>query len=170
MTCSNYYLSVLTWNLSTIHPAVGLQDIWLPINYNGTPILIFYHEIQIYLCFIKLYNFFYNIFTGYYYNRSQQFYCVSSNSRQASIYHVVRSHNQCVNHIVLFMLRYNTCTSIIYKHNYVIRTILLFITQSLLSHVIRCRILIFLRDAHQGWGQVQYLYLVLVLRYIFIST
>ena len=24
--------------------------------------------------------------------------------------------------------------------------------------------------AHQGWGQVQYLYLVLVLKYIFIST
>ena len=23
---------------------------------------------------------------------------------------------------------------------------------------------------HQGWGQVQYLYLVLVLKYIFIST
>ena len=33
MTCSNYYLIVLTWHLALIHPAIGLQDIWLPINY-----------------------------------------------------------------------------------------------------------------------------------------
>ena len=145
MTCSNYYLIVLTWNLSPIHPAVCLQDIWLPISYNGTSILILY-EIQMYLYFIKSYNFFYNIFTGYYYNRSQQSHIVSNNSRQTSIYHLGRSHNQYVNHIVLFMLCYNTC-SIICKHNYIIRTILLVITQKLLSHVIRCRILAFILHA-----------------------
>ena len=95
MTCSNYYLIVLTWNLLPIHPAVCLQDIWLPINYNGTFILILNHEIQKHLYFIKSYNFFYNIFTGYYYNRSQQFHIVSNNSRQTSIYHL-RCESYCV--------------------------------------------------------------------------
>ena len=101
MTCSNYYLIVLTWNLAPIHPDVGLQDIWLPINYNGTSILFFYHEIQAYLYFIKSYNLLYNIFTSSYYNRSQQFHSVSNNGRQASIYHKRHSDNQYVNHIVL---------------------------------------------------------------------
>ena len=96
MTCSNYYLIVLTWNLAPIHPAVGLQDI-IPINYNCTSILFFNHEIQAYLYFIKSYNLLYNIFTCYYYNRSQQFYSVSNNGRQASIYHLRRSDNQYVN-------------------------------------------------------------------------
>ena len=45
------------------------------------------------------------------------------------------------------MIRYNTC-SIIYKHNYIIRTMLLVITQKLLSHVIRCRILAFILHGH----------------------
>ena len=97
MTCSNYYLIALTWNLAPIHPAVGLQDIWLPINYNGTSILFFYHVIQAYLYFIKSFNLLYNIFTCYYYNRSQQFHSVSNNGRQASIYHLRRSDNQYAN-------------------------------------------------------------------------
>ena len=136
MTCSNYYLIVLTWNLAPIHPAIGLQDI-IPINYNCTSILFFNHEIQAYLYFIKSYNLLYNIFTCYYYNRSQQFHSVSNNGRQASIYHLRRSDNQYVNHIVLIILRFNNTCSVIYEYNNIITTMLLAITQTLLFHVIQ---------------------------------
>ena len=122
--CSNYHLIVFTWNLEPVHLDVGLENTRLTIAYTIT-ILLIYHKTQGYLCFNESSKFLCDNVHNY--NRIQQF--VSNYCLDASIYHLRKFGNQYVNHIVQCMLRY---ISIACEHNYVIRTMLLVITQTLL--------------------------------------